>query len=591
MPEKTGTPAQPATTTDPPGAKPSTATELPVADASPQHTGTMELALFAPRNPSVELLAEWNGFKPVPMARGKDGWWRAKAELPDGTYRYRFRVVSRSWFANDQPVEVGDPYALETDERADDAIVRVMNGRRVWVDYQWRHDTVALPTNDRLVIYELHVGDFAGTTEQAGSFMSTIAKLDYLKDLGVNAIELMPVVDFPGRGWGYSLKSLFAIERSYGTPEQFCQFVDECHARGIRVIVDGVYNHLHPDAWMAKIDYELWFYRQNPDGPEMDWGPKFNYQYHDPDLDLCPARKYVFDAIQFMVEKYHIDGIRFDATKAIANFDVLRELCSYAYEKVSNRKPFICIAEHVPEDPAVTGRDRGAPMDAAWCDHLGHVLHALIGQAPDQDIKPDDLQALVRAIDPHANGYESACRMITFLCSHDQDRLMDFMGAQGKVFGEAAFRRMMLGHALILTGPGMPMIWMGSEFGMPGKRTLDPSPLDWGLFRNPDNAGLHQFCRWVTQLRQGRSSLRGDHFKILLCDQPRMIFAYERASDDGELTVMIANIRDEQAEGVTVPGMAEGRWRDLGSNEEFAPADGSITLSLQPSQCRLLARI
>ncbi len=100
-----------------------------------------------------------------------------------------------------------------------------------------------LPVNHDLVIYELFVSDFAGDQDRKGTFKDVQAKLDYIRDLGVNAIEFLPVKEFGGEGWGYSLRSLFGVDNTYGTPDEFCELIDECHARGIRVIIDGVYNH------------------------------------------------------------------------------------------------------------------------------------------------------------------------------------------------------------------------------------------------------------------------------------------------------------------------------------------------------------
>ena len=566
---------------------------VPIAQASPAQTGVVDLALFAPRNESVELLAQWNQYRPVPMARGDDGWWRASATLPDGTYQYRFRVKSLSWFAQGQMVEVGDPYAVQIlIDASDDALVRVKDGKRVWVDFQWQHDEVLLPTNDCLIIYEMHIGDFTGTPEHTGTFKLAITKLDYLAQMGINAIELMPIKESFGRQWGYSLRSLFAIEADYGTAAEFCHFVDECHARGIRVIVDGVYNHMHMDAWMAKIDYELWFHRENPDGPDLDFGPKFDYGRREGQAPQSPAMRYVADSIRFMVEKYHIDGIRFDCTSAIANFDVLRELSETAYAKVGVRKPFICIAEHIPEDPAIVGREHGAPMDAAWCDHLGRRLQAVVSRATVSNLSPGDLEGLLQAMDPQRNGYQSPYRMITFLGNHDHKRPMQMIGEDGQAFGEMAFRRMTLGHAILLGMPGIPMIWMGSEFGMPSDKSPDPRPLTWSLLENGDNAALLRFHQRAIALRKDIPALRGDGFQVLLCDQQRMLMIWKRWNEQGSVALLAANVADEPADITIEDSNADdGDWIDRYTDEKFHMAQGKIALPIGKSQVRLLVRL
>src|ERR1700683_141004 len=139
------------------------------------------------------------------MTKGKDGWWRIKATLPDGLPLYKFLVKSKSYFAKDQWLEVFDPYAISiTDDEQERSVLRVKNGQRVWTDYAWRHDDHPLPTNQQLVIYEMHVGDFSGgkgdwgDKRLKGKFSDVTEKLDYLSELGINALELMPVKEFPG---------------------------------------------------------------------------------------------------------------------------------------------------------------------------------------------------------------------------------------------------------------------------------------------------------------------------------------------------------------------------------------------------------
>lgn len=550
-----------------------------------------ELALFAPHNEVVELVAQWNDWKPQPLTKGDDGWWRASVSLEDGDYAYRFRVKSLSYFALCEMLDVSDPYALQICKDTDDnALLCIRDGQRVWTTYDWRHDDVPLPTNDKLVIYEMHIGDFTGTKEKPGTFLSAIEKLDYLTSLGINAVELMPVKEFPGRGWGYSLKSLFGVENSYGTPDELCRFVDECHARGMRVIIDGVYNHAHADAYLAKIAYEYWFYRTNPDGPEMDWGPKYNFEHYDAVFDIFPARKYVIDSLLFWVEKFHLDGIRFDATAAIRNFDVMREFTDATYSKVEERKPFICIAEHVPQDPEITGRERGRPMDAAWHEPLGRLFQAIISFTEQGGQKLHDLAALAKMLDPATNGYELATRAITFVGNHDYKRPMTILGEEGKVFGEAAFRRMKLGHALLLTAPGIPMIWMGTEFGMPSDKSLDPRPLDWSLLNNADNTDLLDHHRKLIALRHSNPALRSDFFQTLLCDQERQLIAFKRWTEDGSVAVVVANLRDQETGDVAVPiADLDGKdFQDVIGTGTFHVESGELKLQLAQSEVKVL---
>ena len=180
--------------------------------------------LLAPNNPEVKLIGSWNQWQAQTMCRHDDGYWRCQLPLDDGDYEYLFEVVSCTPSLQGKRVRVPDPCALEwtADEKTR---LHIHNGERFLFDYAWQHDDVPLPPNEQLIIYELHVGDFTATENSktgeytAGTLRGVIEKLDYLVELGINAIELMPLVaTIPGRQLGYSQRSFFALNPRYGTP-------------------------------------------------------------------------------------------------------------------------------------------------------------------------------------------------------------------------------------------------------------------------------------------------------------------------------------------------------------------------------------
>lgn len=552
-----------------------------------QHqTATLELCLFAPYNEIVQLLGSWNDYQPIDMTRRDDGWWCANVCVPDREHQYKFRVKSKSYFCMDEMVDIFDPYSLSvTQEKDQKSILVVKHGQRQWVDYDWKHDENPLPANGELVMYELHVGDFAGKGKR-GTFNDVIAKLDYLSELGINCIELMPVKEFPGKGWGYSLRSLFAVENSYGKPKDLCRMVDECHARGIRVVIDGVYNHAEMEAPLTKIAYEYWFYKDNPDPPEMHWGPKYNFEHFDNNLNVFPARKYVIDSILFWVEKFHIDGVRFDATRALGKFDMMRELADAAYSKINGMKHFLTVAEHVPEDPAITGRDRGAPMDAAWHDGFAHHIQEMLC------FKKIDIDELLKLMSPGTNGYEKPERIINYITTHDQDRILALLGKEAKIVDEPAFRRVKLGLGLVLTAPGIPMLWMGTEFGFAAEKSLDPVPLDWELLGNDRNKDLLEYVKTLFRLRREAPALQGETKEILLQDNERQVFAIKRWNAEGNLVIVAANLKDDPAGEFTVEGhgIEDGVWHEHVWNFDVEVKDSKLTDTLGPSEVKIYVK-
>jgi 1,4-alpha-glucan branching enzyme len=543
--------------------------------------------LLAPYNEDVKLLGSWNKWKPTPMQRGDDGCWYVEVPLKDGDYEYKYELISRSYFAQGKKVSVADPKALRhTHENT--SLVTVRNGKRVDICYQWQHDDKPLPVNEQLVMYELHIGDFRGA-DGRGTFQSVIEKLDYLVDLGINAIEFMPVNEFPGEGWGYNQRSIYAVENSYGTPDDFCRLVDECHARGIRVFYDAVYNHMEADAPLTQIDYAYWFYEKNPDEAQLDFGPKFNYEHYDENLKTFPAREYVIGAMRQWIELFHIDGIRFDATRALKYYDLLDWFNTELHSRI-NFKPFFTIAEHVPQDPTVAGPE--GPMDAAWHENYSKQMQCTIVGVPKDGRMPMATDEVLRLTDGRLDGFVSPYNTIKYIDNHDQDRIMWQLGAYGSVFDDPAFRRMKLGAGLLLTAPGIPMLYMGQEFGHSNPRSLEPQPLDWNLLNNERNSGLFQHYKHLIALRKTNPALYSDTYEIIANFPDRCIIGYKRWSGDGNIVIVMANLGMGYAGQFEVqhPGLDNGVWQEAIYNYEVKIEDNRLVDTLAESDLKIYIR-
>ena len=172
---------------------------------------SIEFKLFAPRNKGAALIGSFSNWEDIPMKKDEDGYFRTQIELEDGIYQYKFRIQTKSPnFEPDQWVEVIDPYATDVDEVKDYGIVRIKEGQPIVDTYVWQHDDTLLPNNHEIVIYEMHVADFTGGEDdphKRGKYVDAIEKLDYLSELGINAIELMPVNEYPGDyRWGYKVR-------------------------------------------------------------------------------------------------------------------------------------------------------------------------------------------------------------------------------------------------------------------------------------------------------------------------------------------------------------------------------------------------
>lgn len=555
-------------------------------------THKIEFELFAPYNENVRLIGNWNDWKPTSMKRDERGIWRVKVPLADGDYEYKFQLISRSFFAEGKEVTVADPKSVQfTLDSRENSIVRIRNGKRIVHTYEWKHDDVPLPTNEELIIYEMHVGDFAGgpgdTSDKPGTFQRVIEKLDYLAELGINAIEMMPINEFPGHySWGYSLRSIYAVENSYGSPEDLCQLVDECHARGIRVIHDAVYNHVESEAPLTQIDYEYWFYEDNPDEAALDFGPKFNYEYFDDNLKVFPAREYVIGALDHWVQTYHIDGIRFDATRALKYFDLLQWFYDEAHSR-ADFKPFYTIAEHIPQDGTIAGPH--GPMDAAWHDDFYRQLEATVLGVSAHGREPYNTTNLLRVMDARNSGFQAPIHTIQYLNNHDEPRIMWRLGEAANTFDEAAFRRNKLAASLLITAPGTPMLWMGQEFGQSNPKTMEPQPLHWSLLQNEANRGLLEHYKYLIRLRKANPALRSNNYAVVADFPDRAIIAYKRWNEEGNQVLVIANLKDTYAGQFEIggAGIEDGAWQEAIYNYEVTVNGGVLVDTLGESDVKI----
>jgi 1,4-alpha-glucan branching enzyme len=556
----------------------------------------VEFRLFAPYNEEVALLGSWNDWQRLPMTRDDNGWWRVSVPLSDGEYMYRFGVKSKSFFMVDQWAEVADPRAAKlTMDVPEAACITVRNGKPVVSSYQWKHDDKPLPANDALVIYEMHVGDFSGGPgddqdgKPKGRFQNVIDKLDYLSKLGVNAVELMPCNEFPGeRSWGYNPRSIFAVENNYGTPEDLCRLVDECHARGIRVIHDGVYNHSEERAPLTQIDFTYWYYRENPDEPYNRFGPKYNYEHFDENQKVWPARQHVRDAILYWIDNFHIDGIRFDATYLIKHYEFLDWLHSEIFKHIKN-KPFYTIAENIPQDPSIAGPD--GPLDAAWHENFAQQLMSTVIGLPKDGREPYNIDGLIGVMDPRKDGFSGAFNVVNYIDNHDRERVMWEIGQTAHLFDDPAFRRNKLGLALLMTAAGIPMIYMGQEFGESAAKTTDWQRIDWSLLQNERNADLMRYYAGLIYLRKTNRALQSNTFEAIHVDRERCIFAFKRWEDVGGIVVVVANLRDVFAGEVKIgnwPG--DGKWHEYTDNYDVEVHGGVLTDSLAESEVKIYVR-
>ena len=409
---------------------------------------------------------------------------RRRVELQIATTRVRMQPEPHGWWsAADPSLIAGADYAFLLDGGAPRPDPRspwqpagihgpsrlVDHAAFTWTDAGWQP-----PALETGLIYELHVGTF--TAE--GTFTSAIERLDHLVALGVTHVELMPVQEFSGvRGWGYDGVDLYAPHHAYGGPSGLAALVDACHARGLAVILDVVYNHLGP-AGNYLAEYGPYF----TDRYVTPWGPAVNLDGRGSD----EVRRFICDNALMWLRDYHIDGLRIDAVHAIVDLSAVHLLEQLAVEvaelAATLGRRLVLIAESDLNDPRLV-RPRalgGYGLDAQWNDDFHHAMHAVLtgerrGYYGDFGSLADIAWAL-------CDGFVYAGRYSVFRgrshgrpasglpahafvgCLQNHDQIGNRAGGERSTHLMSR-ARLMIGAALVLTAPFIPMLFQGEEWG------------------------------------------------------------------------------------------------------------------------------
>lgn len=542
----------------------------------------IEFKLFAPNNKAARLMGCFSDWQDVSMSKGEDGYFRAVVDLEDGVYRYKFRVQTQSSnFQPDEWVEVNDPYATEIDPDNETSVLRLKDGQKILDTYVWKYDDQVLPANNELVIYEMQIPDFCGDeAENEDKFAFLLSKLDYLCDLGVNAIELMPIYEAPKQYyWGYKVRYFFALRNTYGSSENLKRFIDECHSRGIRVFLDGIYNHCEEECPLLLIDRNYWYYEymHYPDDPANYWGPEFNYENYDQKLQIYPAWQFIGDVVRFWVKEFHFDGIRYDAVRQLANRKFLRWLGEEA-KKAAGNKPFYNIAEYIPEVVDIVGKD--GPFEGCWRESFR--IYGLENIAGDTF----DLDKLKGSLDAKIHGYPGCTSVINYLASHDRDHLMaeEAFRTADKV---EAFKRAKLGAVLLMTAMGVPMLSMGEEFGevtchLPNQE----NKLNWQLLNYQPHRELFEFYKRLIDLRKNEPAMKSDNIEFFCEDEEAQVLGYLRWCGEASRVAVVANFSEEVLRGYEVS--LEGSWRDLLTGKEVKSEGDKLVLDMDEFEALVL---
>ncbi|OBJ82631.1 malto-oligosyltrehalose trehalohydrolase [Mycobacterium sp. 1245852.3] len=422
---------------------------------------TTDFRVWAPKPALVRLDVDGQTHA---MTRSADGWWHASVDTaPDARYGY---------LLDDDPTVLPDPRSPRQPEGVHARSQLWDPAAAAWTDTAWAGRPV-----EGAVIYEMHLGTFT----EAGTFDSAIDKLDYLVELGVDFVELMPVNSFAGtHGWGYDGVLWYSVHEPYGGPDGLVRFIDACHAKGLGVLIDAVFNHLGPSGNYLPRYGPYLSSASNP------WGEGINIA----DADSDEVRRYIIGCALRWMRDFHADGLRLDAVHALVDTTAIHILEELATETdwlaQQLGRPLSLIAESDLNDPRlITPRERGGyGLTGQWADDIHHAIHtAVSGERQGYYADFGSLATLAQTLRHgffHAATYSSfrrrrhgrpldtsaesgipATRLVAYTCTHDQvgNRALGDRPSQNLTGGQLAIKA-----ALVLGSPYTTMLFMGEEY-------------------------------------------------------------------------------------------------------------------------------
>lgn len=526
--------------------------------------------VWAPHAQAVSVTGTLGGAQAeLPLAPEDGGYWSADVPTARPGDEYKFRIQ-----ANGASALKRDPYAAEIGVADRMCIVDDPDA------FDWGDEPWSTPRWNEVVIYELHVGTFNDAAGgHPGTFDTVRARLPYLRDTGVNCIELMPSVEFRGEfSWGYNPGDIFAIETTYGGPAALKELVRDAHAHGIAVIFDVVYNHFGPD------DLDLWqfdgwtpqegkggIYFYNDERSSTPWGDT-RPNYGDPDV-----RRFIVDNAMRWLEEFRFDGLRWDATAYIRNANGNTDdpahdigdgwtLMQEINRLTDARQPWKL---HVAEDLRGNGwivrapELGGAGFDTQWDDAFVHPVRSAV---IDQYDWQRSMEAVRAAVETRYEG--DAFRRVIYTESHDEvanghARVPEeiWPGNAGSWWSR---KRSTLGAALVFTAPGVPMIFQGQEI-LEDRWFTDGVPIDWT--RLETYAGIHRVYGDLMKLRRNLGGatrgLTGQNLHVHHVNDTDKVIAFHRWENGGpgDDVVVVLNFADRAYDGYRVGLPRAGRWR------------------------------
>jgi len=577
------------------------------------HGSSAIVTLYAPSKTTVALIGDFNDWQSAknPMKNTADGktWWVQVDNLdPAKEYAYQFLV--------DNELRIADPYTEKVLDPQNDSfisatvypglkayptgkttgIVSVMQGLKPM--YSWKNTAgFKRPDPNNLVIYELLISDFTTGHDYA----STLQKLDYLVALGINAIELMPVNEFEGNlSWGYNPSFYFAPDKYYGTKTALQNFIDECHGRGIAVILDMVLNHSFGQSPMVQLYFDKKSNKPASNSPwyNADATHPFNVGY-DFNHDKPETQAFVKNVIKFWMEEYKVDGFRFDLSKGFTQkkstddavfrvYDAARVALWKTYNnyiKTIDNKGFYVILEHfadVQEEKAL------AAEGMMFWNNINYAINeATMGWLDKSDFNWGFYTR---------HEFSKPDQLVTYMQSHDEERTMYKNISYGNAAGNynvkeltTGLKREELAAAFFMMVPGPKMMWQFQELGYDisidfNGRTGD-KPIRWEYAQDQQRKALYEVYAGLIRLKKQNAVFNAAD-PVFSLSGPVKFIKLTHASN----TVFVIGNFDVVSHTATLDIGAAGTWFEARTNNTVDFSTKTYSKLLLPGEYHIFSK-
>ena len=562
---------------------------------------TVTLKFYAPEKTTVNLIGDHNNWMVnsssfMSLSTDSSYWWKTISGLnPGGKYTYQYLVDGVNKIADPLSTLILDPNndanigsfnypnPVPYPSNYTSGFVTVIEPGKT--AYNWTNNNFTPPENKDLIIYELLVRDFVSTH----SFQTLIDTLDYLAELGVNAIELMPPGEFENNeSWGYNPSFHMALDKYYGTPDHFKAFIDSCHGRGIAVINDIVFNHAYGQSPMVNLYWDglnnrpaannPWFNEVCPHPPYC-WGYDFDHSSE-------ATKKFMDRVNHFWLDEYHIDGFRFDYTKGFSNnsnnydngrINLLKRMADTIWSKHPNA---YVILEHWADNNEEKILANYGMM--VW----GNVTHGYQESAMGYPSNSDLSWGIYK------NRGWNEPNLLSYMESHDEERIMyknitygNSNGSQNAKNPIMALERTEALAVLMLTSPGPKMIWQFGEIGY--DISIDyicricNKPILWNYFTENSRKRLYDVYKASIELRKSFPVFTGNDFTYSLNGAVKSL----KLNDPNMNAAVIVNI-DINPQDKTLDFQHNGWWYEYFSGDSIQ-INGTSIISLDPGDYKV----